>query len=127
MTKHTSKAMAEEPGAIWGTVFLGSLFAVMGWLTVSPELGAGVLAGMPISVLNALLKRRVIGRAQVLSPLKAHNLVMRHSLIRMAISFAVLISAVWFGAAFLVGVLLGLTLEMFGYMLKAVAIAVKRG
>ena len=88
-----------------------------------PLAAAGVLAGMPVGMLNYWLILAAVRRSRELPPAEANRMVLRRTLGRMALAGAALLLAVRGGPEFLLGVLGGLILEVLTYLGEATRLA----
>lgn len=80
----------------------------------------GVLAAAPLALFNEWLMFSALKKAEELPVAKGQNIILKRSFLRLLLSFAALLLAALGSVEFLIGVLLGLTLKVFLYMLEAV-------
>lgn len=105
----------------------GLLLSAIAWIVDFPVAALGVLAGVPVSLLNHWLMRHGMQQAQLtqrareeageeVSAGAAQFEVLKWSLLRLVVSIVALLAANKVGPEFMVGALAGLLAEMFTYV-----------
>jgi hypothetical protein len=79
----------------------------------------GVIVVLPISLLNVWLLAGAVKSLKGLTPRQAQNRFMFRALVRMIISLSVLIISIHWGIYFMLGVAVGLALQMLTYFKDA--------
>lgn len=101
---------------IWILVALAAFGAALALLLGFPMAAAGVLAGLPVGIINYLmmftLRRQMAeaGGAQVNA-----GAMMQRTMMRLLLSATALLLASLLGPEFLIGALVGIVLEVFSY------------
>lgn len=92
---------------------VGSAAALFGGYA---DVALGLVAGTAISLLKYYLGLSALRRGEVLAPQAAQRLLLRSVAWRHGLSFVSLIAASPLGPEFLMGLVLGLTLEVYTYI-----------
>lgn len=79
----------------------------------------GVLAAAPLALFNEWLLLSAIKKTEELPAAKGQSIILKRSFLRLLLSVGALLLAALGGVEFLIGVLLGLTLKVFLYILEA--------
>ena len=106
-------------------IFLGTALVGVSLVFGQFDLAKGILIGGCVGIFNFYIVFDTVAAAEDKSPRQAQNLFMRRAFARMFISFLMLLAAVPFGDTFLVGVTLGLVLQMLTHTFDALKLAVK--
>ncbi len=95
-------------------LLLGLGLAAGAWLAGWPQAGYGIVAGMPVGIFNYwLVASSVVRPGQ--DPLQSQRILMTRVLIRMGVAFAALAGAAPLGYQVLLGMLVGLSLQLLTY------------
>lgn len=92
---------------------VAAVMAAVALLVGFPRAALGVAAGWPVGIFNHYLMVRAARKVEGDSPARAQLGLFKWSLARMGISVAALLASVPMGPEFIIGVLVGLTSEMF--------------
>jgi len=105
-------------------VILGLVLAGAAFFSGQSSVAVGIAAGMPISALNYyLMVSAVDGAAEAK---KAQTFFLRRFLYRTVISFAALFLSLLVGVRFMLGVAVGLTLQVLVHILEGVSLILDR-
>ncbi|MBZ4687928.1 MAG: hypothetical protein PWQ96_706 [Clostridia bacterium] len=108
-------------------VVFGLITAALGYLFVDHRFGIGVIAGLPFSIFNFWLVASAVEGLEGESPRRSQNRFMLRSFLRMFISMAVLFISIKWGIYFMLGVAMGLILQMLTYFKDAVKLLSGKG
>lgn len=102
------------------------LFLVLAAIWFDLRLALGILAGTPVGIFNYWLVTGAAERKLSGSPEKMHAIFLRRALYRWGIDFTALLAASALGGSFLIGVVIGLALQVFAHMFDALSLSLTR-
>lgn len=108
-------------------LYLAGLMVAAGLIIRQPLFSLGAILALPVSLLLHRWLAVSLVRVEGLPPLRAQNILLGRALLRMAFFLLILLAAAPLGAAFLLGVLSGLVLEMLSYFTEALWLVLKKG
>lgn len=112
---------------IWTLVAMAAVAAAVALVVGFPMTAAGVLAGLPIGIINYVMMYRVRQRMEHSGGGKADmGLMMQRSMLRLLFSVAALLLASMLGPEFLIGALIGIVTEVFSYFKDAMRLLLAR-
>lgn len=100
----------------WTLIALGAVSAVAAYVIGFPMAAAGVMAGMPVGLINYQMMFTVRQRlADGSSASEQAGALMQRTMLRLLLSAGALLLASLLGPEFVVGVLVGVVLEVLSY------------
>lgn len=108
-------------------VGFGLVIVALGYFFVSRQFALGVLVGLPFSIFNFWLVASAVEGLAGMSPRKSQNRFMVRLFLRMLLAMAVLFISVRWGAHFMLGVAVGLILQVLTYFKDAVKLMAGKG
>ena len=111
----------------WFMAALGVLAAAAGVFAGETRFSTGVLIGLPVGLFNYWLMGSAVHAARRLDPGKAQAFFFKRAFLRLGVTLGMLILAAPFGPPVVLGVGLGLTLQMFSYLLDIGKVLLGKG
>ncbi len=100
-------------------LILDIIIAAVGYFFLNKLFALGVIVALPVSLFNVWLLAGAVKGLKGLNPRQAQNRFMFRALIRMIVSLSVLIVSIHWGIYFMLGVTVGLVLQMLTYFKDA--------
>lgn len=104
---------------IWAMAAIAAVAAAAAVAAGFPVFAAGVAAGLPVGIVNYVMTQRLRQQLDRDGGREIGTLIAQRTTLRMVLSVCALLLASRLGPDFLVGVLVGLVLEVFTYLKDA--------
>ncbi len=99
------------------------LFLVLATIWFNVRLAMGILAGTPVGIFNYWLVTGAAEDKLLGSARRSQAVFLRRALYRWVIDFGALLAASTIGGSFLIGVVIGLALQVFAHMIDALSLS----